>query len=124
MTANIFYPTFTLTITILACFIRKKAKLFRGFAPTGSPRHRPGPPRPPSFNRFWFCQELMRPYFFCIIPCLSPTSHIPCMSMYNTCSQAVCPFMLLSWPAASLKVIFHTTCFAYSFLPVSFEILR
>ena len=29
MTADVFYPIFTLTITILACFIRKKAKLFR-----------------------------------------------------------------------------------------------
>ena len=29
-------------------------------------------------------------------------------------TQAVCPVMLLSWPAASLKVIFRTTCFAYS----------
>ena len=29
MIADIFHPIFTLTITILACFIRKKAKLFR-----------------------------------------------------------------------------------------------
>ena len=49
-----------------------------------------------------------------VYPPLSPTSHIPCMRMYNTCSQAVCPFMLLSWPAVSLKVVFRTTCFAYS----------
>ena len=48
------------------------------------------------------------------IPTLSPTSHIPCMPMYNTSLQAVCPVMLLSWPAASLKVIFRTTCFTYS----------
>ena len=55
----------------------------------------------------------------------SPTSHIPCMLMYNTCSQAVCSVMLLSWPAALLKVIFSTTFFLYNqFLPVSFEILR
>ena len=33
------------------------------------------------------------------------------------------PVMLLSWSAALLKVIFRT-CFAYSVLPVSFEILR
>ena len=44
---------------------------------------------------------------------LSPTSHIPCILMNNTCSQAVCPVMLLSWPAAWWKVIFRTTCFAY-----------
>ena len=43
------------------------------------------------------------------IPTLSPASHIPCMPMYNTS-----PVMFLSWPAASLKVIFRTTCFAYS----------
>ena len=42
--ADIFYPIFTQTITILVCFIReKKAKLFRRFAPTHSPRHWPGP---------------------------------------------------------------------------------
>ena len=51
---------------------------------------------------------------------LSPTCHIPCMPMYNTCSQAVCPFMLLSWPAASLKVIFRTTCFACSVFACKF----
>ena len=45
---------------------------------------------------------------------LAPPSHIPSMPMYNTCSQAVYPVMLLSWSAASLKVIFRTTCFAYS----------
>ena len=43
MIADIFHPIFTL-ITILVCFIRKKkAKLFRGFAPSLSPRHHPGP---------------------------------------------------------------------------------
>ena len=26
-------------------------------------------PQSPCFNCFWFCQELMHPYFFCIIPC-------------------------------------------------------
>ena len=75
MIANIFHPIFTLTITILASFVRKKAKLCRGFAPMLSPRHRPGPPgynpppQTPSFNRFWLCLEPKRPYFFCIIPC-------------------------------------------------------
>ena len=43
MIAGIFYPTFILTITILACFIWKK-KLFGGFAPTPSPKHCPGSP--------------------------------------------------------------------------------
>ena len=41
MTADIFYPIFTLTITVLACFIRKK-KMFLGFAPTPSTGHHPG----------------------------------------------------------------------------------
>ena len=62
MITNIFHPIFTLTITILACFVRKKAKLFRGFAPTLSPRHHPGspayrtlpPPRPPALIVFGF----------------------------------------------------------------------
>ena len=44
----------------------------------------------------------------------SRASHAPCMPVYNTCSQDVCPVMLLSWLAASLKVIFRPTCFAYS----------
>ena len=44
MIADIFYPIFTLMITILACFTRKKVKLFRGFSPTRSPRHCPRPP--------------------------------------------------------------------------------
>ena len=32
MIADLFYPTFTLTITVLACFIRRK-KLFEGSRP-------------------------------------------------------------------------------------------
>ena len=44
MIADIFYPIFILTITILACFIRRKSKIVQGFAYTLSPRHRPGPP--------------------------------------------------------------------------------
>ena len=45
MIADTFYPKFTITITNLACFIRKKkAKLFGVFVPTPSPRHHPGPP--------------------------------------------------------------------------------
>ena len=63
MIADIFYPIFTLMITILACFIRKKkGKLFWGFAPSCSPRYCPGlhggggeggltaRPGPPSFS--------------------------------------------------------------------------
>ena len=44
MIADIFFPIFTLKNTVLACFIRKKKKLFGGFAPTPSPGHHPGPP--------------------------------------------------------------------------------
>ena len=71
MIADIFYPIFTLTITVLACFIQKNCL---GLLP--SPRHCPGPlevlqlPQTPSCNRFWLGQKLMRPYFFCIIPWL------------------------------------------------------
>ena len=43
MIADIFYPIFTLTIAILACFIRKKSKIVQGFAYMRSPRHCPGP---------------------------------------------------------------------------------
>ena len=39
----IFYPIFTLTITVLACFTQKKTKLCGGFTPMTSPKHRPGP---------------------------------------------------------------------------------
>ena len=60
MTANIFYPTFTLTITILACFIRKKAKLFRDLHThvyhiftKASPWPPGGTPTQPNFNCFW-----------------------------------------------------------------------
>ena len=44
MIADISYPIFTLTITILACFIRKKSKIVQGFVYTRSPRHRPESP--------------------------------------------------------------------------------
>ena len=40
--ADIFYPIFTLAITILACFVQKQ--LFGGLAPMPSPRHCPRPP--------------------------------------------------------------------------------
>ena len=47
MMADIFYPIFTLTITVLAFSVlymkKKKTKLFGDFAPTPSPRHRPRP---------------------------------------------------------------------------------
>ena len=44
MIVDIFYPILALTTTILVCFIKKKAKLFREFVPTCSPRHHPVPP--------------------------------------------------------------------------------
>ena len=64
MIADIFYPIFTLTITTLACFTRKKLKLFRGFSPTPSPRHCPrpsggltAPPSPPALIVFDFAKN-------------------------------------------------------------------
>ena len=45
MIADVFYPIFTLTITILVCFIRRKSKIVQRFAYPRSPRHRPGPLR-------------------------------------------------------------------------------
>ena len=44
MIADIFYPIFTLTITVLARFTLKK--LFRGFVPMPSTSYRSGPPDP------------------------------------------------------------------------------
>ena len=76
MIAGIFYPIFTLTITVLACFIQKK-KIVQRFVPMPSPGHRPRPPggrgvtaplQTLSCSCFWLFQKLMRPYFFCIIP--------------------------------------------------------
>ena len=57
MIADIFYPRFTLTITILACFSQKKATLFGGIAPMPSPRHYPGHPRPPVAIVFGFAKN-------------------------------------------------------------------
>ena len=64
MIADIFYPIFTLTITILACFIRKKEKLLRdlntrvhqGIAlnPLGGLK---APPRPPASILFGFAKN-------------------------------------------------------------------
>ena len=69
MIADIFYPIFTLTITVLACFTQKKQsysgvsqpRLHQGIAldPFGSLQL----PQTPCYN------HPMRPYFFCIIPC-------------------------------------------------------
>ena len=77
MVADIFYPIFTLTITILACFTRKQVKLFRGFSPTLSPRHRPRPPggaysspQSPSFNRFWLSKNRCAHIFSALSPAL------------------------------------------------------
>ena len=55
--------------------------------------------------------------------CIPPIPYFP-YSMYNACSQAVCPVMMLSWPVALLKVIFILHVLHIQFLSVSFEILR
>ena len=41
MVADIFYPIFTLKITVLACFIQEKQKNLGASSPPG---HLPGPP--------------------------------------------------------------------------------
>ena len=73
MIANIFHPIFTLTITILVCFVRKKQNCLGDLHPRFHQGIALDPlltaPQIPSFNRFWLCVELKRPYFFCIIPC-------------------------------------------------------
>ena len=74
--ADIFYPIFTQTITILVCFIReKKSKTVQEIcthtftkALTWTPCGAYSLPQTLSFNCFWLFQELMHPYFFCIIP--------------------------------------------------------
>ena len=69
MITDIFYPIFTLTITVITCFIQKKYKVVRGFSPMSLPKHCPGPPGglivPPQTPS---CSQSMCPYFFCIIP--------------------------------------------------------
>ena len=71
MIADIFYPIFTLTITVLACFVQK---LVWGFCLhqgiTVDLLEGLQLPQTPSCNRFWFGQKPMRLYFFCIIPWL------------------------------------------------------
>ena len=67
MIANIFYLIFTVTITVLACFIQKKLKIVQGFVPMPSLEHHPRPPggegglqplsRPPVATAFGFCKN-------------------------------------------------------------------
>ena len=77
MIADIFYPIFILTITILACFIQRKKKLFVGLAPTPSTGHHPGhsgeltdPPQTPAAILFGF-SKTDAPIFFLYYPLLS-----------------------------------------------------
>ena len=74
MIDKMFYPTFTLSITILACFLRKKKTkllrhlhscIFQGIAldPLGDLK----PPRP-QLQSFSALPRTDAPYFFCIIP--------------------------------------------------------
>ena len=66
MIDEIFYRIFTLTISVLLCFKRKKLKLFGGLQCSPHPsRH---------FTSLWHVcflsrKKPMRPYFFCNIPC-------------------------------------------------------
>ena len=72
MIADIFYPISTLTITVLAYFIRKK--MFRGFAPTSSPGHHPGPlrglqlPPDPQLQLFLALSKTDAPILFLYYP--------------------------------------------------------
>ena len=74
MIADIFYPTLTPTITVLACFIRKKKQSFSRVSHPCLPKASPWTPRGayssrqiPSSNCFWLCQKPMRPYFFSVL---------------------------------------------------------
>ena len=72
MIADIFYPIFTITITNLVCFIRKKkTKFFGGFAPTPSPRHHPGPPGDLQLQPFLTLTKTNGPIFFLYYPLIS-----------------------------------------------------
>ena len=76
MIANISHPIFTLTIIILASFVRKKAKLFRGFAPM----HRPGPPGyspppDPQLQSFLALPRTETPIFFLYYPLVSSPAY-------------------------------------------------
>ena len=73
MIADIFYPIFTLMITVLSCFIWKK--LFGGFAPMSSPGDHPGPPgglkahpRPPAATVFGFAENRYAHIFSVLSP--------------------------------------------------------
>ena len=74
MITDIFYPIFNLTITVLACYTRKKAKLFGRFAPTRSPRYHPGPtggltaPPDPQLQLFLALPRTDAPKFFLYCP--------------------------------------------------------
>ena len=72
MIADIFYPICTLTITILACFTRKKkTKIVWGFVSMLSPGHHPrppggwggvtAPPQTPSCNRYTHIFSVLSP---------------------------------------------------------------
>ena len=76
MIAYIFYPIFTLTITILVCFIQKKHIVW-GFVSTPSPRHHLRPPgrgrlkplpRPPVAIIFGFSKNRRTHIFSVLFP--------------------------------------------------------
>ena len=69
MVTDIFYPIFTLKITVLASFIQEKQKNLGASSPPG---HLPGPPggltTPPPHHTPSCKKKTMRPYFFWILP--------------------------------------------------------
>ena len=74
MIADIFYPIFTLTITISVCFIPTKKKLFGGFVPILSPGYHSGSPgglqlplHPPAAIAFGFAKNQCA-HIFSVLP--------------------------------------------------------
>ena len=70
MIADIFYPIFTLTITISVCFIPTKKKLFGGFFTRLSlwiPWGLTAPPAPPAAIAFGFAKNQCA-HIFSVLP--------------------------------------------------------
>ena len=77
MIADISYPILTLTITILAYFIREK-NYSRALHPhlnqgiTQGPLGAYSSPQTPSCNHFWLCQKPVHPFFSVLSPVNNP----------------------------------------------------
>ena len=85
MISDIFYPIFTLMITILACFVRRKSKIVQRFAYTRSSRHHTGPPgwlkTPPRLTAsivFGFAKTQCSDIFSLLSPDGTSLIQVPC----------------------------------------------